>query len=892
MQITFAGDLARRFGASHSFAVNTPNEAIRALCQLIPGFRSFMTSAHEKGIFFQIITSNAEEGISYDDLGLGCRSFTLVPIITGSLFGLFGGKTGGFLMILAGVALVAFAMTGFGTGIFVGLEAGSFMAGVQTATMSLGFGLLFTGVAQLFAPGVPTGTKNISEGRDADDAISSGAAPVAVNGEAVPLLFGEYLISKMPVVASYIKDNEGFFMGLISEGQIEGYPEGGAASNLYLDGLVAASSVLTNVELTNGAQDTKIIDNVKSAGFSIPVNAPFNAQGGDYDDPFDPIANTSITRTFTQLEADTIRVRLSVGPVYQSKTKSDEDGSEQNFREYTDSESGEAADNPTHMIITITAGDGTVLFDTETIERIIDDEDDREIRPLIYEKQTSTRLHEYVFKMKHLPDTVPSPIPSPISIQVTRVDRRGPKGPVSITSSSKQKNYSWVKSGVTWVSADVIWAERLVYPFSSLLALRFRAGEFSRFPAVQVRLKGLRVPTLNASLKVEYAYSNNPAYVLLGLLTDPRYGAGHREYDIPGDDVTKIQPGIRITDIDLASFLHAADYCIANEITFNGYINKDCDALELFRGIASTFQAQLIYAGGFVTLVIDELIDNDEVRIYSAANTIASGDGEAAPHFAYEGSSRRSRSTAVEVSYIEPAEFYQERKTLIESPELIDRYGYNLTKIRALGCTSEKQARRMGRYTLASNTLSTDTVAFKVGPDGAMLMPGDVCLILDPLKTGMISGGRIKGVTSNTLITDRELTQRPYSDSDSNFFLYVYGQSGVGKSYKITSASTSGSVTIDGTFESTPTTNDMWGIVKRNPDKQLPKEPMYRVQSVKEEGDGTYSVVGIKYMKQKFGYVNGDDTVLRTHAYSRTFNESRKLTVNSRSISFSLRTPD
>ena len=207
MEITFAGEVARRFGAKHRFAVTTPNEAIRALCQLLPGFRAFLTSAHEKGIFFQIITSNQEEGISYDDLELGCQSFTLVPVITGNFFGLFGGSGGGFLSILAGIALVAFAMTGFG---FVTFGAvGTISAGIQTATMALGLGLLFTGVASLFAPGAPTGSKNIREGRDADDAVSGGAAPVAANGQPIPLLFGEYLVSRMPVISSYIKDNEG-----------------------------------------------------------------------------------------------------------------------------------------------------------------------------------------------------------------------------------------------------------------------------------------------------------------------------------------------------------------------------------------------------------------------------------------------------------------------------------------------------------------------------------------------------------------------------------------------------------------------------------------------------------------------------------------------------------
>ena len=882
MQITLGGEIGRRFGTSHTFAVKTPNEAIRVLCQLIPGFRSFLTSAHEKGVFFQIITSNQDDAITYEDLKLGCKSFTLVPVITGNLFGM-GGKAGGVIQILAGIALVAFAMTGFGT-----VAAGSFMAGVQSATMSLGIGLLFTGVASLFAPGAPTGQKNISEGRDADDAISAGAAPVAVNGEAIPLLFGEYLISRMPVISSYIKDNEGFFMGLISEGVITGFPDGGANENLYLDGLIAKSSVLSNVELTNGAQTTPVIKNVDSAGFSISVNAPFNAQGGDFDAEDDGLANTQVTRTFTQNEADTVRIRLSVGPCYQSRTRNSQDGSEQNFRDYTEQEGGGGADNPTHIVIKVIDGNGVDIHNTDTLPREVGTDDDGnpifELKPLIFERQTSTKLHEFKFDIEDAT--------TPISLQVSRVDRKGPKGPVTETGQTSQRQYSWVKSGVTWVSADVTWAEKLVYPFSSLLALRFRAGEFSRFPQVQIRLKGLKVPTLDNRLKVTYEFSKNPAYVLLGLLTDPRYGAGHREFTIDG--VERIQAGIRINDIDLASFKKAADYCIDHEIEFNGYVNKDCDALELFRGVASTFQAQLIYAGGFITVVVDDEITNDsDIRIYSSANTIAQGsDGEAAPHFTYEGSARRARSTAVEVSYIEPSEFYQERKTLIEDANLIDRYGYNLQSVRALGCTKESQARRMGRYTLASNTLSTDTVSFRVGPDGAMLIPGDLCLILDPLKTGLISGGRIKAVSANTIVTDRELTDKNYS---SDYYLYVYGQSGIAVSHLVKSVSPTGTITIEGTFGSDlPTTMDMWGLVRRRPNKQSSKEPLYRVQSVKEEGDGTYSIIGIKYDKTKFPFVNDGDTAsLQTAGYGgRSYKGARKLTVNSKSINFSLRTPD
>ena len=859
IKVKLAGLIGKRFGYEHQFAVHSPNEAIRALCQLIPGFRTFLTGAHERGIYFQIITSNSDDGesISYEDLKLGCQSFTLVPVITGSFFGLFGGKGGGFLSILVGVALVAFAMTGFGVVTFG--AAGTISAGIQTATAALGMGLIFSGVSNLLSPGLPSNkTKNESAG--VDDSISQGAAPVAVNGQAVPLLYGEYMATSMPVIASYIKNNKGYYLALVSEGEIVGFPSS-VNEDLYLDGLVAKASLIDAVQLTNGSQTTRSIDIVKSAGFSIPVNVPFNAQGGDYDEEDDLFPNTQITRTFTQKEADEVTVRLSVGPVYQ--TKSGQGGS--SFKEYSNNEGGGQADNPTEMVIQILDGNTTLLHEDQ----------------LRFTKETSTKLFERSYNI--------SGAPPPIAIRVTRVDRKGPKPP----EVDDGKQYAWTKSPVTWVSADVTWSERLVYPFSALLAIRFEAGEFSQMPRVQARMKGLIVPTLNNQLEVSYSFSNNPAYVLLDLLTNPRYGAGLRTYTINGEE--HIQAGIRMQDIDLGSFKKAARYCNDNGITFNGYITKDADALELFRGVAATFQAQIIYAGGFITVVVDKKLTNPEdVRIYSAANTIGSEtQGEASSHFAYEGSSRRSRSTAVQVSFVDPTNFYTERKTLVEDAELIDRYGYNLVQVRALGCTSEAQAQRIGRYTLASNTLSTDTVSFKVGPDGAMVMPGDICLIMDPLKTRTPCAGRIvsQNIGGNLLVADRELDAKT---NPNNWYLYIYGSSGVTEKYSVKEITQDGRITINGSFsQSKPSDLDMWALVKENESRQLNKEPMYRVQSVKENGDNTYTIIGIKYDKAKYDYVDGGSAAkLVVPSYTSSYSSDSSPVINSRTIQFQLRTPD
>lgn len=860
MQITLAGELGRRFGKTYKLAVRSPNEAIRALCHKIPGFRAYLTGAHEFGVYFQILTEHSEDGINYEDLGFGCSEFTLVPMITGALFG--GGKGGAIASILIGIALVAFAFTGFGVVAFGGV--GTISASIQTAVAALGFGLIFNGIAALFAPGAPQQGKN--EGADADQAIFGGAPPPVANGSVVPLLYGEYLVTNAPVVSSYIDDNEGYWMGLISEGEIEGFPTS-ADKDLYLNGLAAEVSPLEELQLTDGTQNSAVIDLVKSAGFHIPVGATLNFQGGEYEDDDNGDPNTSVTRSFSQTRADKVIVRLSVGPCYQQRQRATGGGSGSNFRDYTEDDDSGGADNPTRMVIELRDGDGALIG--------------RDDETFILNSGTILYTKEFDLSNEVMP----------VSVTVTRVDRKGPRDPVTKTGDTSQRTYTWVKSPVTFSSVDVIWNERLVYPHSALLALKFRTGEFTEIPRIQARMKGIKVPTLSSSLRVSYAWSNNPAYILLDLLTNPRYGAGFRRYNTTGGASREVtQPGIRMQDIDLGSFREAANYCEDNNITFNGYINRDSEAVDLFRGICSVMQAQIIYAGGFITLVVDkEVTDIRNYRLYSPANTIQETDSDgAAPCFSYEGTSRKARSTAVEVSYVNPDQFYREEKVLEENVEAIERYGYNLVRIRALGCTNRGSARRMARYTLASNVLSTETVSFKVGPDGAMVIPGDICLINDSLKTGLDLGGRITSVDSGGIIVDRDLPNRNFDNG--NWYLYTYGRSGITQRHAISSADSSQrSIRISGSWDNQPQAMNMWAIANEN--KDVPEFfPQYRVQSIKEGNDGIYEIVAIRYNREKFDYM--EDGELDIPVYSARFFRGEVTGLQASSISFQVRTPD
>lgn len=861
MKIRLEGVAGKRFGYEHELNVRTPNEAIRALCQLLPGFRAFLSSAHEFGVYFQLLTS--KDSIGYDHLALGATQMTLVPVITGSFFG------SSFGQILLGIALVAFAFTGFG--LVTWGAAGTISAGIQSATMALGFGLIFSGVAGLFAPGVPDPTYK-QEGRPADEAIANAASATAGDGTPVPVVYGETLVSRIPVVSSYIIDGgksaRAFWMGVISEGPIVGFPES-AEENIYFNGLKGVAAGVDKTQFTDGNQTSADVNLLKFQGFHMSIGANLGGAGGTYDDrlSLEESPNSFEVRSFNNPEADQLRIRIQQQPTYQTKNNSEKDGDQKSsFVAYDkDTEVG-GGDNPIEYKIELFEDGSKFQTDIKKENEVL---------------ATELRVYDYDITGKQ----------HPISVRIERLDRGAARGPKSKKGGSGTRSYTYVKGDFVWLSMEVLWAEKLVYPFTSLLACSFKAGAVSRLPAITALVKGRILPIVNRNLSISYSYSRNPANVVLDLLTNTRYGAGQRSFTTNAPlNENVYQPGVRLADIDLASFLKAQKYCDEHDITFDATVSSDADTIELLRSITSTFQGQLIYAGGYITVVVDDQVNNDDLqnyRLFTEANVIQEyeGDEVTAPCFVYEGTSKRARTTAVQVSYIDRNSFYKEAKVLVEDRVAMQKYGYNLQKIRALGCTDKDQAKRLARYTLSTNTRSTETVSFRTGPEGALLIPGDVCLIADPLKTRIESGGRIASASSNQILTDRPLTNR--SDyGDGNWKLYTYTSAGVVQRDTVSSVSGS-SITLSGSFGSVPSSNMMWILVYEgsvnNSDNRFNR---YRIQKVTEDAEGTFQVIGITYDHDKYDYVNSNDS---EYEAKRFLSGGKNKVLKTSKISFKIR---
>ena len=134
-----------------------------------------------------------------------------------------------------------------------------------------------------------------------------------------------------------------------------------------------------------------------------------------------------------------------------------------------------------------------------------------------------------------------------------------------------------------------------------------------------------------------------------------------------------------------------------------------------------------------------------------------------------------------------------------------------------------------------------------------MLLPGDICLIGDPLKTDIESAGRIKLATSSTISCDRELTSN--LDMSKDWYVYTYGPSGIAQRNEVKSVSGT-SITIEGSFSSTPSSAQMFMLVNESDENTFRR---YRVQSVKEGNDGTFDIVAILYVERKFEYIDDGD---------------------------------
>ncbi len=334
------------------------------------------------------------------------------------------------------------------------------------------------------------------------------------------------------------------------------------------------------------------------------------------------------------------------------------------------------------------------------------------------------------------------------------------------------------------------------------------------------------------------AYSNNPAWCLWDMLTHPRYGMGKR---------------LGAADVDKWALYAIGQYCDQTvpdgfggtepRMTFNAYLAQQRKAWDVLSDFCSAMRCMPVWNGQTLTFVQDR--PSDVVWPYTNSDVVVDDNGVG---FRYSFSALKDRHTAVEVNYTDPQNGWQTSTELVEDPEAILRYGRNLLKMDAFGCTSRGQAHRAGLWVIKTELLETQTVDFTLGSQGLRHTPGDIIEICDNDYAGTLTGGRVLSIdaATRTLTLDREVTLPETGAATVN----LINGSGKPVSVDITEHPAPDRIQVS-TLPDGVETYGVWGI-------SLPslRRRLFRCVSVRENTDGTFAITAVQHVPEKEAIVD------------------------------------
>ncbi|EPE1789925.1 phage attachment tail tip protein J [Escherichia coli] len=504
--------------------------------------------------------------------------------------------------------------------------------------------------------------------------------------------------------------------------------------------------------------------------------------------------DTPITRTITSANIDRLRFTFGVQALVETTSKGDRNPSE------------------VRLLVQIQRNGGWVTEKDITIKG----------------KTTSQYLASVVV------DNLP---PRPFNIRMRRMT------PDSTTDQLQNKTL--------WSSYTEIIDVKQCYPNTALVGVQVDSEQFgSQQVSRNYHLRGriLQVPSNYNPQTRQYsgiwdgtfkpAYSNNMAWCLWDMLTHPRYGMGKR---------------LGASDVDKWALYVIGQYCDQSvpdgfggtepRITCNAWLTTQRKAWDVLSDFCSAMRCMPVWNGQTLTFVQDR--PSDKVWTYNRSNVVMPDDG--AP-FRYSFSALKDRHNAVEVNWIDPNNGWETATELVEDTQAIARYGRNVTKMDAFGCTSRGQAHRAGLWLIKTELLETQTVDFSVGAEGLRHVPGDVIEICDDDYAGISTGGRVLAVNSQTrtLTLDREITL----PSSGTTLISLVDGSGNPVSVEVQSVTDGVKVKVsrvpDGVAE-----YSVWGL-------KLPtlRQRLFRCVSIRENDDGTYAITAVQHVPEKEAIVD------------------------------------
>ncbi|RTQ16629.1 phage tail protein, partial [Enterobacter mori] len=385
---------------------------------------------------------------------------------------------------------------------------------------------------------------------------------------------------------------------------------------------------------------------------------------------------------------------------------------------------------------------------------------------------------------------------------------------------------------------------KLRYPNTALLYIEFDSSQFNgSIPQIACEPRGrvIRVPdTYDPETRTysgtwtgafKWAWTDNPAWIFYDLVVSDRFGLGHR---------------LTAANIDKWTLYQIAQYCdqmvpdgkggdgTEPRYTCNVYIQDRNDAYTVLRDFAAIFRGMTYWGGDQIVALADMPRDVD--YSYTRANVVGG-------RFTYSSSTTKTRYTTALVSWSDPGNAYADAMEPVFEQALVARYGFNQLEMTAIGCTRQSEANRKGRWGILTNNKDR-VVSFDVGLDGNIPQPGYIIAVADELLSGKVMGGRISAVNGRVIKLDR------VADAAAGDRLILNLPSGASQSRTI-QAVNGESVTVTTAYSETPQAEAVWVVES---DELYAQQ--YRVVSVSDNDDGTFSITGAWHDPDKYARID------------------------------------
>lgn len=259
-------------------------------------------------------------------------------------------------------------------------------------------------------------------------------------------------------------------------------------------------------------------------------------------------------------------------------------------------------------------------------------------------------------------------------------------------------------------------------------------GQLSSVPKVDGIAEGLFLPIFDQNgVQVDYAYTRNPADIAIATQIDTRWGGKL-------DDLAQI---------DWPAFAEWRDFCVLNNLTFDGLFSETSNIDEALKHIFMAGRAQRVRVGSKISVAMDG--PAEPVQLFNSSLIEKNSLEISYLPFA-------DRVNDLAVSFFDEEDRYRQRTVRAVNDDAINRgEPLKTATVQVKGMTSRARAQREANFRINYNRHVVRTASWVAPLQSLNCTVGSVVL----LQTEMVDwgvGGRLKsGSTATKVILDRDV---------------------------------------------------------------------------------------------------------------------------------------